>query len=193
MELSKSIYRMAILTAVLGIVPVCAVAQKASSTPAAKTKVTIAMTDRGPTSELPFIPIGMPIGVTKAEISAKYFGPQSDSDISFIVLAKSARLRYSGSRTFGISFLIDEVPLKSPLRMVNRVSADTRGESLQFFVTTEDLAWLTLGDKLEFVVHDADSGLKLDTFHLTAGGRDELKKFAKSVLLLRSMAPEQRQ
>ena len=162
---------------------------KPSTAGTPKTQVTVRLTDKGPTSELPFMPIGHPTTVSSAQFSAMYFGPQSESDISFLVLAKSPRSRYSGNRTFGVRVLINETPLKTNLRMVNKVVRDSDGESLQFSVTTEDVAWMATADKLSFVVYDADTGEKLDTYYFTVGGLQELKKFAGSVRLIRSYAP----
>ncbi|MDQ3220523.1 MAG: hypothetical protein M3Q26_07225 [Acidobacteriota bacterium] len=154
-----------------------------------KTQVTVRLTDKGATAELPFMPIGHSTTVSSARFSAMYFGPQSDSDISFLILAKSPRPRYSGNRSFGVRFLINETPLKTNLRKVNKVVRDSDGESLQFSVTTEDVAWMATADKLSFVVYDADTEDKLDTYDFTVGGLQELKTFAGSVRLVRNYEP----
>jgi hypothetical protein len=164
-----------------------AIAQKPAPKPS--TLVNVSIDDDGATSELPFIPIAGPVGVKDAQFSAMYFGPQSDSDISLLILAKFQRPRYGGKRTFAVKFLIDETNLSKNLRLINRVVADEDGESLQFSITTEELAWLVLGDRLEITVYDGDSQQKLDTYRFTANGLKELKSFAKSVLILRSYGP----
>lgn len=74
--------------------------------------------------------------------------------------------------------------------MVNKVVRDSEGESLQFSVTTEDVAWMATADKLSFVIYDADSGDKLDSYYFTVGSLQELKTFAGSVRLIRNYEPK---
>ena len=64
-------------------------------TPASKNHVQATMTDEGVTSELFPMPLGMSPNLSDAKFGIKYFGTQSESDISFNLFLKGTRSRYS--------------------------------------------------------------------------------------------------
>jgi hypothetical protein len=116
-------------------------AQAPSKSPVkATTNVTIRITDEGATSELPFVPIAMSPGLSGAQFSIKYFGPQSESDISVLLLLHGAKNRYRDVE-LGMRLIIDKEPLnQNKLRLVREVSKHEGGDLLSFSITTEELA-----------------------------------------------------
>lgn len=152
-----------------------------------KDYIQVIINDNETTSELLPIPLINSPSVTGAEIGIKYFGPQSDSDISFLLILKGTKNRYSSKETFGVTVYSDDVPLsKNKYRIINSVDKDVGGETLHFYLTIEELAWLSAADSVRIEVYDAEKEKKLDTFSFTRVGFVQFKKFAKSVLLIRS-------
>lgn len=160
---------------------------QAKKNPSAKDYVRVAITDGGATSELLPMPIGMSPNISSAEIGIKYFGVQSESDISCILILKGAKRRYSVNETFGIKLYVDDIPLsQNKLRMVNSVDKKADEEVLHFYITTENLAWLGTAGSVKIEIYNTDTERKYDTFLFTQSGLAEFKRFAKSVLLIQS-------
>ncbi|MGI8668528.1 MAG: hypothetical protein ACR2J3_01640 [Aridibacter sp.] len=165
---------------------VCAFGQ-AKKTTAPKDYVQLSITDDGATSELLPMPIGMSPNLSGAEIGIKYFGVQSESDISVVLILKGTKNRYSANETFGVKFYADDIPLsKNKYRMIQSVRKGAGEEILQFFITSEDLAWLATASSAKIEIYNSDTERKYDTLSFTPTGFAEFKRFAKSVLLIRS-------
>jgi hypothetical protein len=170
----------------------CAFGQ-ASKIPAFK-YVQVSMTDDGLTSELLLMPIGMSPSLSGAEIGIKFFGVESDSDISVILVLKGTKNRYSTNETFAVKLYSDDLPvIKNKFRMIGSVrkeaesiKKETGKEILQFFITSEELAWLAMAGSVKIEIYNFDEQRKYDTLSFTPTGLTEFKGFAKSVLLIRS-------
>ncbi len=116
-----------------------------------------------------------------------YFGTKSDSDVSVILRLKGAKKRYQGAQSFGVKIIIDQIPLKSEsVRLVRKVQDSPSGEMLHFYVTADEVAWMAIGNSLTFEVQEADNGTKYDVLTTTVSTMNELKKFAQSILLIKS-------
>lgn len=167
---------------------VCAVGQtKKSNTP--KNYVQVAMTNDGATSELLPMPIGMSPNLSSAEISIKYFGPKSDGDISFILSLEGTKRRYSTRGSFGVKLFSDDLPLsKNKYRVIDSIDRDGENDELHFFITTEDLAWLATSNSVKIEIYNLDSEQKLDSVYLSQTGFNEFKRYAKSVLMIKSFS-----
>ncbi len=81
----------------------------------------------------------------------------------------------------------DDLPLsKNKYRIISSVDKVGGGETLHFYLTTEDLAWLATANSVKIEIYNTDTEKKYDTFSFTQAGFVQFKKFAKSVLLIRS-------
>jgi len=157
-----------------------------------KDYIQIVTKDNGTTVELLPTTIGMSPSLSSAEVSVMYFGPQSDSDISFLLILGGAKGRYSTDVTYGAKFYSDGISIRgNRYRTVNQVTRDGARDVLHLYLTTEDLAWLVVGDSVKVDVYEVDTGKKLDTFSFTSGGVTRLKEFAKAVLLTKSYWDQQ--
>ncbi|MBA2749071.1 MAG: hypothetical protein H0X72_01650 [Acidobacteria bacterium] len=164
---------------------VCAFGQ-AKKPPASK-YVQVSATDDGFTSELLPMPIGMSPNLSGAEIGIKYFGVQSEGDISVVLILKGTKNRYSTNETFGVKLYSEDLPLsENKYRMIQSVRKDEGGEILQFNITSEEVAWLATGNSAKIEIYNSDTKRKYDTLSFTPTGFAEYKMFAKSVLLIRS-------
>lgn len=160
---------------------------QAKKNTAPKDYVQLKITDDGATSELLPMPLVMSPNLSGAEIGIKYFGVKSESDISFILILKGTKNRYSANETFGVKLYSDDIPLsKNKYRVVDSVDKTAGGETLHFYLTTEDLAWLATASSVKIEIYNTDTDKKYDTFSFTQAGFSEFKRFAKSVLLTRS-------
>ena len=70
--------------------------------------------------------------------------------------------------------------------MIQSVRKDMGGEILQFFIKSEELAWLATAGSAKIEIYNSDTEQKYDTLSFTPTGFAEFKRFAKSVLLIRS-------
>jgi putative transposase len=108
-----------------------------------KNYVLVETTDAGTTSELLDMPIGASPSLSQAQISMKYFGPQSDSDISVVLTLEGAKNRYSADETLGARFYAGDTPLsKSKYRMIGRVTKQGVKDIINTHLTLEEVAWL---------------------------------------------------
>lgn len=154
-----------------------------------KTNVEIAVQDDNATSELPFIQMAMRPGMKNVQFSAMYFGPKSESDVSFLLLLVGSKTPYDNKTTYAVRVLIDDVPLKADkARMVRSVKKETGGFLVSFHVTTEEVAWMATGSRLTFSLINTDDAVEKETdvAMFTPAGLTEFKKFAQSILLIRS-------
>lgn len=101
---------MSMLFPILFAFVISAHAQKA---PPKNDYVKLAVQDESATSELLPMPMAISPNLSDAEIGIKYFGPQSDSDISVLLILKGTKNRYSKGASFGAKFFADDIPLKS--------------------------------------------------------------------------------
>lgn len=165
----------------------CAFGQ-VKKTPAPSKYVQLIINDEGATSELLPMPLVMSPNLSGAEIGIKYFGVESESDISFILILKGTKNRYAAKETFGVKLYSDDIPLReNKFRLIDSVDKNVGGETLHFYLTTEDLAWLATADSsIKIEVYNSDTEKKYDSFSFTTAGFAEFKKFAKSVLLIKS-------
>ncbi|MBK8465432.1 MAG: hypothetical protein IPL32_06335 [Chloracidobacterium sp.] len=149
--------------------------------------VKVAVQDGSATSELLTMPMAMSPNLSDAEIGIMYFGPQRDSDISVLLILKGTKNRYSKGASFGARFFADDIPLKTnKLRIVSKVDKNKNDETLHLYLTTEELAWLATGDSAKIELYDSELETKYDTVTFTKNGFNEFKRFAKSVLLIKS-------
>lgn len=103
--------------------------------------VQVAVTDDGATSELLDMPIGASPNLSNAKISMKYFGPQSESDISVVLTLQGAKSRYTTGETFGARFYAGDIPLsKNKYRMIDRTSKLDDKDIINLHLTLEDIA-----------------------------------------------------
>ncbi len=168
------------------VLTACAVGQSNKST-GRKNYVRVETSENGATSELLPMPIAMTPNLSGAEIGIKYFGVQSESDLSFILWLQGTRNRYSTGGTFGVKMYSDDLPLsKNRLRVIDRIDKDGGKEVLHFHVTLEELAWLATASSVKVEIYNSDTQQRYDTVFLTQTGLSEFKRFAKSVLLIRS-------
>lgn len=152
-----------------------------------KDYVQMAITDNGATSELLPMPIGMSPNLSSAEVGIKYFGVDSESDVSVILILSGTKNRYSSNATFGVKIYSDDIPLsKNKYRMISSVDKDAGEETLHFYITTEEVAWLAMANSVKIEIYDSDTGQKYDSLYFTPTGLAQFKRFAKSVLLIRS-------
>jgi len=138
---------------------------QAKKNPTPKDYVVIDTSDDGATVELLPMQIGMTPNLTGAEIGIKYFGPQADSDLSFLLmLQEPGRRYYAATATFGVKLYSDDVPLsKNGYRLINWVKMDSGKEVLHFSITTEDLAWLASATSVKIEIYNSDTQQRLDT------------------------------
>lgn len=156
-------------------------------TAAPKDYIQLVITDDGATSELLPMPMVMSPNLSGAEIGIKYFGVKSESDISVLLILKGTKNRYSSNETFGVKLYSGDIPLsKNKYRVIDSVRKDVGGETLNFFIPSEELAWLAAAESVKIEVYDTETDRRLDTFSFTQSGFTEFKRFAKSVLLIRS-------
>lgn len=164
----------------------CAFGQAKKAT-APKDYVQMEITDDGATSELLPMPIGISPNLSSAEVGIKYFGVESESDVSFILILGGTNNRYSANATFGVKLYSDGISLsRNKYRMIDSVDGDAGKEILHFHVTPKELAWLVASSSVKIEIYNADAERKYDTLSFTPTGFTQLKKFAKSVLLIRS-------
>jgi hypothetical protein len=157
--------------------------------PTASKYIELRITDDGATSELLPMPIVMSPNLSGAEIGIKYFGVKSESDVSFVLILKGTKNRYAEKETFGVKLFSDDVALNSnKYRVINFIDKAGGGDaSLHFYLTLEDLAWLASAEtSIKIEVYNSETEKKYDTFSLTKAGFGEFKRFAKSVLLIKS-------
>ncbi len=155
----------------------CAFGQAKKNT-APKGFVQIATTDDGATSELLPMPIGMSANLSGAEIGIKYFGAQSESDISFVLILKGTKNRYSANGTFGVKLYSDDIPLsKNKYRIIDSVDKGVGEGTLHFHITTEELAWLAAASSVRIEIFNSDTERKYDTLSFTQTGFAEFKRF----------------
>jgi hypothetical protein len=154
-----------------------------------KDYVLLETTEAGATSELLDMPIGASPSLSHAEISMKYFGAESDSDISVVLTLHGARDRYSGDPTLGARFYVDGTSLsKSKYRMIGRVKKQGDEDIINTHLTLEELAWLATGSPVKMEIYNGDTDQRYDTFIFTPTGLAQFKRFAKSVLIIKSTA-----
>lgn len=133
------------------------------------------------------MPIGMSPNLSSAEVGIKYFGVESESDVSFILILRGTNNRYSANATFGVKLYSDDLPLsKNKYRMIDSVNKEAGEETLHFYITAEELAWLAAASSVKIEIYNADTEQKYDTLYFTPTGFTQFKRFAKSVLLIRS-------
>ncbi|MEO6051624.1 MAG: hypothetical protein ABIP78_09880 [Pyrinomonadaceae bacterium] len=121
----------------------------------------MAVQNESATSELLPMPMEMSPNLSDAEIGIKYFGPQSDSDISVLPILKGTKNRYSKGSSFGVKFFVDDIALKSnKLRIVSKVDKNKDDETLHLYLTTEELAWLATGDTAKIELYDSEAETK---------------------------------
>jgi len=147
----------------------------------------VEVTENGATSELLPIPLAVTPHLPSAEIGIKYFGVQSDSDISVLLILKGTKNLYSSKENFGVRLYSDDVPLsQTKYRKINSVDKDADTETLHFYLKSEDLAWLAASKSLRIESYLVDSEKKHHTFTFDEAALAEFKSFAKSVFLIRS-------
>lgn len=153
-----------------------------------KTKnIVINMNDGETSSEMLPIMIGFGKGLTSAKFGAKYFGPQSESGISIILLLAGTGKTYQPQTDYGLEFIIDDINLnKGKFRLVNKLDNDEGYRVLQFIISTEEFAWMISGDKLQLNVYNLEEKKMLHYVTITPSMMRELKAFGKSVILIRS-------
>lgn len=157
--------------------------------PAPSKYIELRINDEGATSELLPMPIVLSPNLSGAEIGIKYFGVESESDISFVLILKGTKSRYAAKETFGVKLYSDDLPLReNKYRIIDLIDKAGGGDaSLHFYLTTEDVAWLATAEtSIKIEVYNSDTDKKYDTFSFTKAGFAEFKKFAKSVLLIKS-------
>ncbi len=172
-----------LLILVLGVVTF-GQAKKGTSS---KDYINVAITDDGATSELLPMPMAMSPNLSKAEIGIKFFGVQSESDVSVLLILKGTKKRYTSESTFAVKVFCDDIALsENKLRMIGSVDKLADGETLHFYLKTEEIAWLASAASAKIEIYDLDAGMKLDTISFTPTGFTEFKRFAKSILLIKS-------
>ena len=138
------------------------------------------------TSELKEMVVGATPNLTKASVGLMYFGPESESDISFLMFLEGAKGRYSQETTYGVRLFAGDTALSpNKLRMVDRIDKDGKRDLIAIHLTTEELAWLISSDGVKIELYDADAEKRLDTLTFTPTGFRELKQFGKSVLMIK--------
>ena len=154
-----------------------------------KDYVFLEVTDAGATSELLDMAIGASPSLSHAEISMKYFGPQNDSDVSVVLTLHGARDRYAGDQTLGARFYAGDTPLsKSKYRMIGRVTKQGEKDIINTHLTLEELAWLASASPVKIEIYNGDTHQRYDNFVFTPTGLAQFKRFAKSVLVIKSTA-----
>jgi hypothetical protein len=148
---------------IIVILASCVFGQSKKAT-APKDYVQMEISDDGATSELLPMPIGMSPNLSSAEVGIKYFGVESESDISFILILGGTNNRYSAHTTFGVKLYSDDVPLsKNKYRVIDHVDRDAGKETLRFHITPEELAWLAASSSVKIEIYNADAERKYDT------------------------------
>ena len=154
-----------------------------------KNYVLVETTDAGTTSELLDMPIGASPSLSQAQISMKYFGPQSDSDISVVLTLEGAKNRYSADETLGARFYAGDTPLSnSKYRMIGRVTKQGVKDIINTHLTLEEVAWLATASTAKIEIYNGETDQRYDYFVFTPTGLAEFKRFAKSVLVIKSAA-----
>lgn len=162
-------------------------ASPATTHAAGKDYVQVEIARDGATSELLNMPIAASPSLSNAQIGMKYFGPQSESDISVVLTLQGAKSRYSGKETFGARFYAGDMALSNnKFRLVDGIRKQGEKEIVNIHITPEELAWLAADSSAKIEIYNTDTGKKYDTFSFTPTGLAQLKRFAKSVLLIKS-------
>jgi hypothetical protein len=152
-----------------------------------KDYVRVEFSEGGATSELLPMHVAATSSLFGAEIGMKYFSVESDSDLSFILWLQGTRGRYSAGGTFGVKLYSDDLALsKNRLRIIDRIHKDGGKDALHFHMTTEELAWLATAKSIRIEIYNSDTQQRFDTISLTQTNMSQFKKFAKSVLMIRS-------
>ncbi len=145
------------------------------------------MNDGKPTSELLSMPMGVNPQLSAAEIGVFYFGVHDDSDLSFLLYLKGSNNRYSSGATFGVRMYAGDTALSvNKYRQINTVKQRDGKEILQFSVLTEELAWLVAAQTAKIEIYDVETEKKFDTITFTPSGFLEFKRYAQTVLLIKS-------
>lgn len=172
-----------LLILILGSVAFGQVKKNASS----KDYINVSIENDGATSELLPMPMATSPNLSKAEIGIKYFGVQSESDISVLLILKGTKKRYVSESTFAVKLFCDDIALsENKLRMIGSVDKLADGETLHFYLTTEEVAWLASAASSKIEIYDSGAETKLDTISFTPTGFTEFKRYAKSILLIKS-------
>lgn len=169
----------------------CAVgvfSQDTNSPKAQPTSVIVKLQDDNATSELPFMKMATSPALKEAQFSSMYFGPSNESDVSFLVLLVGSKVKYDSGKAWAVRIVIDDIPLsKDKARGVRSIRKSMGGDLLGFHVTTEEVAWMATGKSIAFsIVDTARDGGSPDTITFSPTGIAEFKKFAQSILLIRS-------
>lgn len=173
---------------ILLVVAPCVPGQAKKDT-APKDYVHVEISNGGATSELLPMAIGMSPNLSSAEVGIKYFGAESESDVSFILILGGTNERYSTNATFGVKLYSDDLPLsKNKYRMIDSVSKEAGKETLRFYITLEELAWLAAASSVKIEIYNVDTERKYDTLYFTPTKFTQFKRFARSVLLIRSFS-----
>lgn len=178
----KNILILSIFALILGVVS--AVAQK----PTAKDFVVVTTAEDNATAELTRMPIGVSSVGNATDIGIMYFGPNKDSDISFILFLKPAKNRYSVEGSYGIRFYTDDVALKQDkVRDLSKVANDKDNDRLHFYLTSEEVAWLATGSKFRIELVDVKLWKTVESIQFSNAAAAEFKRFARSILLINSV------
>lgn len=163
------------------------VSSAASGQEGQKGNVLVEVGDDGATSELLDTPIGAPAGLKSALISLKYFGPNSESDISVVITVAAARPRYADMSALGAKIYAGDVALNSnKLRIVDRINREGDKDFVMLHITNEELAWLAGESKAQIELYTIEGERKIASFIVLGPAMTEFNQFAKSVLLIKS-------
>lgn len=108
--------------------------------------------------------------------------------MSFLILLIGSKTPYDSETTFAVRIMINDIPLKSDrARMVQSVKKHLGGDLIGFHVTTEEVAWMATGSRLSLALINIDAENKeTHVVTFTPAGVAELKKFAESMMIIRS-------
>jgi hypothetical protein len=174
-------------TALACLLMIAALAPSAYAQGTKKSNIEVVLNDEETTSQLLDIPIAASTGLTSAHIGLKYFGPQSDSDISVVLTVVGARPRYAEGQAIGAKWFAGDMPLsQSKLRVVDRITRDGVKDILVLHITPEELAWLAGETRVKIELFNVDTNEKLAGFMVVGQAMNEFNQFAKSVLLIKS-------
>lgn len=172
------------ISAVLALVLSCT---SAAAQEGKKGNVLVEVNDDGATSELLDTAIGAPAGLKSAHISLKYFGPNSDSDISVVLTVVGARPRYGDMDALGARVYAGDMALnRSKLRIVDRINQEGPKDFVILHLTNEELAWLAGESKVQIELYTIEGERKVASFVVLGPAMTEFNQFAKSVLLIKS-------
>jgi len=150
-----------------------------------KDYVRVETSDEGATSELLQCRRNDPESIW-CRIGIKYFACKAKAISHSFCGLQGTRNRYSTGELSASKCIPTTFPEQEPSTSNQSHRQRTRQGSSAFSCDTRELAWLAAASSVKIEIYNSDTQQRYDTVFLTQTGLSEFKRFAKSVLLIRS-------